>query len=173
MNPAERTEASAELVLRPSRSKAWFRFFVLLSVTGVYIWLTVRYSDCFLLWLAALVGVGWTLKTLARALDRSACLRLTPRGFAVHERWSVLAFSWDEIKVFEVGNRGRNVLFNYAGSGETASGARRMAHLLAGGDGALPDTYGMRAEELASLMESWRQRFSSSLNPDQQGPQHR
>ena len=169
MSPAEPTDTGAELILRPSRSKAWFRFFVLLSVTAVYIGLTIRYSDCLLLWLAALIGVVWTFKALARALDRSACLRLTPRGFAVHERWSVLAFSWDEIRNFGVGNRGRSVLFNYSGSDETASGARRVAHFLAGGDGALPDTYGMRAEELASLMESWRRRFGSSLNRNEGG----
>jgi hypothetical protein len=169
MSSAEPTDASAELILRSSRSKAWFRFLILLSVTGVYIGLAVRYSDCLLLWLVALIGVAWTFKTLTRALDRSACLRLTPRGFAVHERWSVLAFSWDEIKNFEVGNRGRSVLFNYADSGETASGARRVAHFLAGGDGALPDTYGMGAAELASLMESWRRRFGSSVNREEHG----
>ena len=170
MSPAQGSDAGAELILRPSRSKAWFRFVVLLSVTAVSIGLAVRYSDCLLLWLVALIGIVWTLKTLARALDRGACLRLTRRGFAVHERSSVLAFSWGEIKNFEVGNRGRSVLFNYAGSGETASGARKMAHFLAGGDGALPDTYGMGAEELASLLESWRQRLSSSLNREQQRP---
>jgi hypothetical protein len=129
------------------------------AVTAIYISLLFRYGDCLLLWLLAMVGLVLSVRALARALDRNSCLRLTPRGFAVHDRWAVLAFSWNEIESFSVGNRGRSVLFNYADRGDTASGARKLAHFVAGGDGALPDTYGMSAEDLAALLTRWHERF--------------
>ncbi len=41
------------------------------------------------------------------------------------------------------------------------SGVRRAARAIAGYDGgALPDTYGMNAVELAALMNAWRDRYA-------------
>lgn len=161
MSAAEPPEAAEELILRPSRTQAWLRFAVLLLVTAGYSWLASRYSDCLLIWLLAVAGVVLTFKSLVRALARHSYLRLTPRGFAIHDGWSVLAFSWDEIESFTVGNRGRSVFFNYASRDETASGARKLAHFLAGGDGALPNTYGMTANDLTALLADWRHRYRS------------
>ena len=161
MTAAQPPDAGEELILRPSRTQAWLRFAVLLLVTAGYSWLASRYSDCLLIWLFALVGVVLTFKGLGRALDRNSCLRLTPRGFAIHDGWSVLAFSWDEIESFTVGNRGRTVLFNYARRDEATSGARKLARFLAGGEGALPSTYGMDATGLAALLSEWHGRYRS------------
>jgi hypothetical protein len=48
-------------------------------------------------------------------------------------------------------------------SSERLSGPRRAAMAIAGYDGgALPDTYGMKADDLAALMNDWRGRYRNS-----------
>jgi hypothetical protein len=43
---------------------------------------------------------------------------------------------------------------------ERLSGPRRAARAVAGYDGgALPDTYGMKADDLAALMNEWHSRY--------------
>lgn len=45
-------------------------------------------------------------------------------------------------------------------TGDSAPLGRSMARSLSGVDGGLPDTYGLEPEELAGLMNVWRDRFA-------------
>jgi len=40
-----------------------------------------------------------------------------------------------------------------------AKTTRGLARFIAGAEGALPDTYGMKADQLANLLNEWKSRF--------------
>ena len=50
------------------------------------------------------------------------------------------------------------VAFNFSQKYRQQRFARKLSSMIGGYEGALPDTYGKTAEELAALMNEWRQR---------------
>jgi len=154
-----------EVILRPSRLRAIARFLFMLAVTGFHVGLVFAYGDCLLLWLLAAVCAAGTLVSLMKVLDRSACLRLTVKGFFVQDRRGPLFYDWRDVQNFRTGQRNR-VLFDFPDSDPAARKARMVARFVAGGEGALPDTYGIAADELAKLMNEWRERHL----PKPEGP---
>ena len=162
MTEPEQPGTIEELILRPSRWGIWNRLTLLVAVTAFYIWFNIHYGDCWLLWLFAIAGGFLALGVLRQLLDRHTCLRLTPRGFAMVDRLGPVFFAWQEIKCFRLDHRGRLVVFDYADSSQRPSAARRTVRLLAGGDGLLPYTYGLKATELAHLLNEWRERYGAT-----------
>jgi len=150
---------AAELVLWPNRWRVALRTGFCFFMTAVYAYHLGRVPDSVLLWF---FGIGFALLTaqgLWRCLDRRSCLRLTARGFAMQDRHSTLAFNWDEVQGFRAAGR-RLVVFDFVRR-EGAMAARHIARFLAGGEGAMPDTYGLTAPELARLLNDWRERAVS------------
>ena len=148
-----------ELILWPSRWQTALRTAFCFFMTAVYAYHLQRVPDSGLLWF---FGIGFALLTaqgLWRCLDRRACLRLTAQGFAMIDRHSTLAFHWDEVQGFRAAGR-RLVVFDFVRQ-EGAMAARHVARFLAGGEGALPDTYGMTAVDLARVLNEWRERAAS------------
>jgi hypothetical protein len=64
------------------------------------------------------------------------------------------------------------VLFNYAPSAPGSARLRRLATALSGREGALPDCYGLSAEQLAALLNAYKEAARSGLNklPHATGP---
>jgi hypothetical protein len=54
------------------------------------------------------------------------------------------------------------VVFNFSVTFDKAKTARLVASVIAGYEGALPDTYGMRADQLADLLNEWKAKFDAS-----------
>jgi hypothetical protein len=153
------------LVLRPSRARAVVRFLFWLAVTVGYVWILVLAPDCFLMWALAVACGLLGLAALRRVFDYTSCLRLTTRGFIVFDRGQAMEFTWNDIRKFRPGPHGRMVVFDYALPAARPSAARKVAQFVAGGDGALPDTYGLTARELAELLNEWRERFATPAPP--------
>jgi hypothetical protein len=65
---------------------------------------------------------------------------------------------WSEVKRFTVRTSGKTkiVQFNYLSGHKKQSKGKFIARLLSGSEGGLPDTYGMKAEQLARLMNEWK-----------------
>ena len=104
-------------------------------------------------------GVG-TVVLLTQLSRKAAYLELSQDGFTFSTLFKTRRFAWSDVAGFRVvamrGHRmvGWDFTPGYAGQ---ASG-RRLASRLVGVEGALPDTYGRRAEDLAELMNELKAR---------------
>jgi hypothetical protein len=114
---------------------------------------------------AAFFGLGIPI-ALIQLVPAGAYLRLDQEGFTVcnlfrteRTRWSVV----DRFFVVSLDHTGvtvrRMVGFNFVPSYDRARLGRRIAKALGNCEGGLPDTYGMKAEDLANLMNAWLARY--------------
>jgi len=89
---------------------------------------------------------------LAQLWPGASYLKLTPKGFicrGLFRPWRLIP--WESVNRFRAGD---------IGSGKTV-----VYDLLAGPRHGLPDTYGLKADELAELMNDWRDRALASSGP--------
>lgn len=99
-------------------------------------------------------------------LPDSAYLELTAEGFRVKNLFRATLYRWSDVAgafaAIDSGPRGM-VCFNFRADFPLSPKARRLAHKLAGYDGALPSTYGMSARDLAALMNEWNAGHASTV----------
>ncbi|HEV2413743.1 MAG TPA: hypothetical protein VGX27_02980 [Candidatus Dormibacteraeota bacterium] len=92
-------------------------------------------------------------------------LVLSPDGFTVNSLGRQTTRRWQDVESFvvvEPSAFSRIVGIKFATPDGRMPAARKAARSVAGFEGALPDTYGMKAGELAALMNDWRARYGSS-----------
>ena len=91
-------------------------------------------------------------------------LRLSPEGFTVDGLGRQVTRRWSDVESFSViraPSRNEIVGIRFAPAG-AESRVRAAIRSTAGFEGALPDTYGMKAADLAELMNTWRRRYSAT-----------
>ena len=99
-----------------------------------------------------------TLVFIGLLMPGSASLTLTREGFHVRSLWRGGFTAWSEVERFGVARLGHRTMVTY--DLLDAAGRRKGGYVrrLTGVEAALPDTYGMPAENLARLMNAWRER---------------
>lgn len=121
--------------------------------------LMIRAGESHGWFVAAVFGVGVSA-ALTGLLPGSSYLELRPEGFVVcsmyHRSRQTPWNEVDEFHVIRVTTR-KMVVFNYRTPGHGAL-TRDIARGLTGVEGGLPDNYGLKAEELAALLNEWRTR---------------
>jgi hypothetical protein len=151
----------AKLVLRPSRRK-WGAILLFVGLIGILGLLMIRDGRA-IGWLNIAVAVPlipficWVMTT------RRMHLRLNASGFAFGTLRKQYMYSWSEIESFGVAEFASNrwVCFVFAPGYRTEAKVRAINQDFGGFDRFLPETYGMRAEELAKLLESWRLQYGT------------
>ena len=158
-------QAENEKILYPGRGRAFFLtvFCAIFSFVGI---------DA--------GGTGWILGVLAGAgaliffsnlLPGAARLKLDAQGFSYRMAFREHRHNWTDIESFGVLTRrylgvipfSRKVCFSFtANHKKTRALVIRMAATVTRFDGQLPDNYGLKARDLAALMESWRVRAANS-----------
>ena len=150
--------AETELTLRPNRR----RYLLNMTLAAGFVAagaLTIRKGDP-RSWAAILFfGFGVIVFGLS-LLPGSAYLRLDPTGFTVCSLFRAHSTSWFEVDSFEVARiRGRKlVVLKYSSLHRGQEFVRKLAVAIGLHEGALPETYGLSAEELAAMMNDWRVR---------------
>ena len=151
------------LTLRPNKLKMLVPVIVCLGFTLVEARMIVtRDGGSWLI--GGVFGLG-VLVFIAHTLPNGAYLLLTAEDFTVCSLFHRSQFKWAEVERFDVARASgkRLVVFNftsaYRGTCECCPPAFRA---FAGYQGSLPDTYNMRAEALANLMNEWRERALES-----------
>ncbi len=124
----------------------------------------VEQEDAWAMWLCVgffglVAGVA-----LLQFLPQSSFLRLHADGFTVRTLYREANYRWEDVDTFGVMaiRHNKMVGFNYAPHFDQAKRLRRAVAGLAGFEGALPDTYGMKAEELADLMNEYKYRHEAA-----------
>jgi uncharacterized protein (DUF58 family) len=96
-------------------------------------------------WFGAVFFGALAVALVVSTLRSRSGLELAPEGFTVRSLTGGERIAWGDVRRFRVGRQpGRGAM---------------VAYDLRAGDqeGVLPDNYGMHAEELAELLELWRQ----------------
>lgn len=150
--------------LRPSRLKSAILFVVclLFVITGVWM---VRNGES----MGYLCGGFFALCLLVFGLQfhpKASYLHLTPDGFTLCSLFRAHTVRWVHVREFAVIYVGPNrmVAWNFMPDHPPTGHARAISKSLSGYEAALPDTYGLKPEELAGLMENLRQRYKASTN---------
>lgn len=110
-------------------------------------------------WLPALFfGLGVVVFGVI-LLPNSAYLRVSQDGFTVCSLFRAHSYRWSDVGPFTVDRIGPNrmVVFNFSDQYRALPLARKAASAITGYEGALPDSYGMSLEELACLLNEYRQ----------------
>lgn len=157
---------AARQVLRPSPRK-WLG---VLAVCVLLAWLgwTIRPSHAWLGWACLLCfGVG-ALVALLNLRPGVSGLVLDEDGFeaiSLLRRWRV---RWDEVARFGEARAGmqRLVGFDFRDGVRAPARALRLNRGISGFHGALPDTYGLTAEQLSARMEALRRQYAATSGHD-------
>jgi hypothetical protein len=153
-------------VLRPSRAKLAAFLALSLALTAGGAWMVARGAE---------YG-GWCLAFFAlcsvvfgvQLLPSASWLKLTDEGLQIRSLFRTAKLvRWQDVAGFFPGRMHGNayVFFNYSLEYPKQSTARKIAGALVGAEGMLPDTYGMKAEALAALLEEWRMSALASCSP--------
>lgn len=107
---------------------------------------------------AAFFGLGFVV-SLILLLPGSSFLELDHSGFLIRNLFRDSRMSWSDIEVFEVRRVGvrKMVTLKYSSRYRALPNARALAQAVTGVEGALPDTYGRSAEDLAQMLNEYVQ----------------
>jgi hypothetical protein len=110
------------------------------------------------------LGVGFfgfgVIVSAVMLLPGPAYLRVTPVGFTVRSLLSSCSCRWNDIDRFHVAGLGRIrfVAVDFAPDFDRHRISRKVLAALFEHEGALPDTYGMKCEELAEFLNQYKER---------------
>jgi hypothetical protein len=146
------------ILLRPKRSQFLLLATICLAFVLIGVWMIVRgeRSGWFC---CAFFGLGIPV-ALISMLPNASSLELTSEGFTVRSLFRAGTTRWEDVSEFGVGRIGGNemVMFNFVDSYNRAGPIRLVNAALIGYEAALPDCYGLRAHELADLMNRHSER---------------
>ena len=166
MTAGSETTSRSILRLQPSVRRSLLFALLCLAFAAIGIWMIVSKGTWMAWATTAFFGVG-TLVLGSTLLPGSSYLELRGDAFTVCSLWRAQSFQWRDVGPFKVGYLGpkRAVLFDMAPEYHERTAARKAARMLAGSEGALPDTFGKSADDLARLMNEWRDRTSGDAPP--------
>ncbi len=169
MTPEPGTTNSATLYQNAWKLLGYLVLFVVLFV-GFALWLRqpdVKVSDRFWCWLGiCLLGFVIVFFGAMLLLPKRCYLLLTPEGFTVSSPFGRQTSRWSDIEGFMVAVSGKGsykrVVFNYSDTYQKYRTVRKVSRGLVGYEAPL-DNYGMKAEDLADLLNRWREYHIGTL----------
>lgn len=154
--------SGSAVMLYPSRRK--HLLFALLSLAFVSIPFLIPAAPL-VVWISAAFFAVCALVFLLNLLPGTSYLRLTPEGFearSLFRTWPLVR--WCCVSQFQVTSASGQSMVVYDNSVDLEQNPRlsRANRFVAGTSSGLPDTYGLSAEALASLLNEWRDRYAAS-----------
>jgi hypothetical protein len=150
------------VVLRPRRRRE--ALLVALSVVLAFISALAGASGSVIGWVGFFFFALAAVVIAVNLLPRASYLRLERSGFLVGSLFRAdRLWRWNEVtgfRVYDLPGGTRQVGFDFAPGAEPAGS--RLASRLAGVQGALPNSYGFKAEELADLMNRWQEEYGTA-----------
>ncbi len=143
------------ITLTPSKKKALLLALISLAFLAIG-WQMVEKQVLIGQVLVVFFGIG-TVVSLFPLIPGSFYLKLTNEGFEVCKCFRKSFTRWDEVGNFTVSytSTSKFVVFNYT---DRSRKKARTSQALAGFDAALPDSFGLKVEELADLMNKWKKK---------------
>jgi hypothetical protein len=147
------------MTLYPKRSSAILLLLTCSAFVAIGIWMGTT-GKAFGYLCAAFFGLGVPIAVI-QLIPGSTFLHIDSNGITFSNLFRKTSMSWSVFQEFYVVTMKQNGLtvrkmvgFNFAPSYDRARAGRAVAKLVADCEGALPDTYGKKAEELAELLNA-------------------
>ena len=92
----------------------------------------------------------------------SSYLKLTEEGLEIKSLYRSHFIPWESVKVFKVSemriqyHTKKMVMFDYSNLYTKQKVGRKLARIVSGSEGTIPDTYGMSPENLAQFLNDWK-----------------
>jgi hypothetical protein len=151
------SENQSTVTLYPKRSSAVWLFLGCAAFVAIGIWMGVTENWIGFL-IAAFAGLGLAVAAV-QLLPGSTYLQVDRSGFTFCNLFRRTTVPWSIVEEFfvvtikQTGMKVHEMVgFNFVESYDKALLGRRIASFMGQCEGALPDTYGMKADELASFM---------------------
>ena len=145
-----------EVILRPRKSRAllYLMLCAIFTVIGILMIADNKLMGWFV---GPTFGLGVVVFILLM-LPNSSYLLLKEDGFTVCSLYRTSSLKWSDIEGFEVTTiiGPKIVGFNFSSTYNRQQKVRKISKNMAGYEGALPDTYGISAKELAELLNNWK-----------------
>ena len=149
-------QSDEPILLQPSRTK-WLAV-ALGSLVFVLIGIWMVRAGEMLGWVGiAFFGLCLSVSLICM-LPQASYLRLTRDGFTMCSLFRAHTIRWDDVTGFGVGRIFTNkmVMFNYVESYQRSPKLRSFNTELTGFEAAIPDSYGLRHEDLADLLNRYK-----------------
>ena len=151
-------ENRTPITLYPSKMKTGIYLLLSLGFVAAGIWMVLNHEP--LGWLAVGFFGICALAFIITLIPGSSYLKLDEAGFEIRTLFRKESYRWEDIERFGWGKIGRNkmVVLNFKPGYQGQALGRKVGRAVTGVEGALPDTYGKSPEELAEMMNAWKDR---------------
>ncbi len=159
LNQKHMMKHSETLTFYPSKLKYFLLLIGSILLTLAGIWIT---NETSLGWFVIIFFGICGIVLIVGLLPNASYLRISDKGFEICSLFKSVFINWTEVTQFGSQYFGpkKMVIFNYTPGHPHFETARRIAKNLIGTEGALPDTYGKSADELAKLLNEWKGTFT-------------
>lgn len=142
--------------LYPGKIKSLLLFVVNLLFVAMGIFL-INKGERFGWAICIFFGLG-TIVSIINLLPQASYLKLDEEGFETCSMFRKNKYNWKDVVGFGVGRISTNkmVVFNFSKEFKGSRKIRKVSSSMTGFEGALHDTFGWKAEELAELMNTYK-----------------
>jgi hypothetical protein len=153
--------------LRPSKARAWLLFAGSAAFTAAGL-LMISSAKGFAAWMVTMFFGACLLIAVVQLLPNASWLELQPEGFIVRSLYRQgLLTRWTQVSEFGTARFSwGNTLVVFDDSQPATQRLAKANRALFGFTSALPDTYGMKADALADLLNRRRMEALQSLEAD-------
>ena len=152
------------ITLRPNPMKMGLLFLVCAVFVAIGVWM-VRDGQLMGYLPLGFFALGLPVFAL-QLLPNAAYLHVRADGFTFCSLFRAHTFQWRDVQEFSAARIGTNqmVVWNFAADYVASARVRGASKAFSGYEAALPDTYGMKAQALADLLNRIREQAVSSAN---------
>jgi hypothetical protein len=95
---------------------------------------------------------------ILQLIPNSSYLKLTRNQFEIRSLFKSSYTKWSDVEIFRTGyiRNSEMVMFDFSKEHKKHNIGKNIAKFLTSNEGALPNTYGMKAKDLAELMNKWK-----------------
>lgn len=153
---------SSLVTFYPKKTKILLNLFI--SAIFVAAGITMINENALLAW-ATIIFFGIAIIIfIIVLLPNSSYLRLSAQGFEIRTLYRTSFMEWNDVEDFGVGHiRLKKMVILKLNSNNMLSKTAKVAKMLTGMEGALPDTYGMSADELSRILSEWKMKYKKII----------
>lgn len=114
-------------------------------------------------WLATVFFGLCLLVFMIQLIPGSTELKLTNEGFETTNLFRKNLTKWQDVKRFKIGylEQNKTIMFDYVKEHKKYQTGKLIAKKLSGSHGALPTTYGLKANDLLDILNEWKNKYST------------
>lgn len=143
-------------ILRPKKLKTivLLMICILFVILGIFI----IEKNSFKAWFVIIFFSLGVIIFVIQLIPNSSYLKLTKNQFEIRSLFKSSYTKWSDVEIFKTGyiRQSEMVMFDFSKDHKKHNIGKTIAKFLTSNEGALPNTYGMKATDLAELMNKWK-----------------